>query len=578
MKNYHILSIYLLVVFFLLSCNFSPEKAPNSSLDVKEVNLPMASNSMDDAFPPSLPGTMATNRSLHKYWNLVSFPVDQTTDVVSFLKSDEKFVNIQSVWQWDTNLGEFGDWRVYPQISDFALLTKVTPNGGYWLNIRSAFDFTGTGLSENVYSFNQGWNLIGYSHSASSIAVSNFFTQGDFWKDACGFSAPVVSVWGWQGTTWRVYFPDDADRVTFNNTMGISYEALETLEPGMGVWVNAARNNAPAPTNGCESFEVIELGTSSTVTLPQNTISFLLHVFGEANSGFTIGFKDLTDSQENNVIPTKIGEEFLTYTPKYGNALVPLIPSASATGGQWNFVTYPGAIPNQSKITIRAGASPTSSTLAIQPYITGTQYTAGDIAEGLSIMASIFTNSGLGVDLKNTIVITDSQYATVNASFTHSNTEALVSMGLANVINLFIVEDFLGYSVLGMAPSIPGSLGITGRYNGVLVALESHLSGTSLNHQVLGGTMAHEIGHFLGLFHTTEHGGDYFDPLADTPQCDINRDATENGGNGDGIVLSNECIGYGADNLMFWTASPEVNNTFLSSDQIHILNYSPLAK
>jgi hypothetical protein len=31
--------------------------------------------------------------------------------------------------------------------------------------------------------------------------------------------------------------------------------------------------------------------------------------------------------------------------------------------------------------------------------------------------------------------------------------------------------------------------------------------------------MAHEIGHFLGLRHTTEHGGSAHDPITDTPEC-----------------------------------------------------------
>jgi hypothetical protein len=62
-------------------------------------------------------------------------------------------------------------------------------------------------------------------------------------------------------------------------------------------------------------------------------------------------------------------------------------------------------------------------------------------------------------------------------------------------------------------------------------------------------TMAHEAGHYLGLFHTTEAEATLFDPLDDTPQCERARDD-----NGDGLLDYGECRGAGAENLMFWAA------------------------
>lgn len=67
----------------------------------------------------------------------------------------------------------------------------------------------------------------------------------------------------------------------------------------------------------------------------------------------------------------------------------------------------------------------------------------------------------------------------------------------------------------------------------------------------------HELGHALGLFHTTEPFGDRDDPISDTAVCPRVCDA-----DGDGVLFARECGAQGrgeapcrgaADNLMFWT-------------------------
>jgi hypothetical protein len=75
-----------------------------------------------------------------------------------------------------------------------------------------------------------------------------------------------------------------------------------------------------------------------------------------------------------------------------------------------------------------------------------------------------------------------------------------------------------------------------------------------------GQIIAHELGHALGLFHTSEaplrpashgSGGEgregIYDGLADTAMCSATADK-----NGDGVLSSNECRGDDARNLMFW--------------------------
>ncbi|MCH2287995.1 MAG: hypothetical protein MK481_11155, partial [SAR324 cluster bacterium] len=146
--------------------------------------------------------------------------------------------------------------------------------------------------------------------------------------------------------------------------------------------------------------------------------------------------------------------------------------------------------------------------------------------------------------------------------------------GVNGAVNLFFIEDYSGNlsGILGNAAGIPGSMGIANSWNGVLASLSAHTSGTTLEPQLLGETAAHEMGHHLGLFHTTEQGGTEFDILTDTLECSI------------GTVSAEECDGYGANNIMFWTSwstasrSAGKKQETLSSHQQHVLKYSPLAQ
>lgn len=330
--------------------------------------------------------------------------------------------------------------------------------------------------------------------------------------------------------------------------------------------------------------EVIELGTDTSVTLPDDVVSGVIHIFGQAEEGFVIGLSSIQDPDGNELLGSAERESFLTYTPTYGNALLPLTPDFKFSPGTWTFRTYGGVVPNQAKLFLRTGPEPHASLLDVQPYVTGTTFSAEDIAAALEILKKVYVDGGFLVNVRGTKMVDEPQYANVIPNFNDATTGALVSKGAADVINLFFVEDLFvsdseeNLSLLGIAAGIPGSLGIQGNRNGVLIGLTAHVLGDKLHNQVLGETAAHEMGHFLGLYHPTESGGDSFDPLADTPQCDISRDAVGNGGNGDGQVNPNECVGYGADNLMFWQADGTIEQTTLSPFQTYVINHSPLAK
>ena len=321
---------------------------------------------------------------------------------------------------------------------------------------------------------------------------------------------------------------------------------------------------------------------TGSFAVPSDGVSFLLSVFKDNNGStafYSLSDPDGTDILSSSSTPT------LSRTASgslgaygYANVLVPQSQSFSAKAGTWTFKAYSN---DRVKLALRSGTTPTSTTIVVQPYITGTTWAAGDLNAALSVMSSIYSTNGITLSINSTITISDSQYAAVSGTFTDTTTSALVSQGVTDAVNLFFIEGYTGSwsNVLGNAAGIPGSMGIANAWNGVLIGLMAHASGSTLNSQLLGETAAHEMGHQLGLFHTTEMGGTVFDILTDTPECSNSRD-----NDSDGKMSAEECEDYGGENVMFWTAwssssrSAGKKQETLSSYQQKVLKYSPIAK
>ena len=133
------------------------------------------------------------------------------------------------------------------------------------------------------------------------------------------------------------------------------------------------------------------------------------------------------------------------------------------------------------------------------------------------------------------------------------------------VVTLFIVESIAleqGTTTLGKSGGPPGAATIAGTSKSGVVAVGADV-GTDPT--LTAKIIAHELGHYLGLWHTTERDGSSHDPLSDTPQC------TDDGG--DGVMNSSDCGGKGAENTMFWTANE--NTVSFSDDQGWVMERNP---
>jgi hypothetical protein len=151
----------------------------------------------------------------------------------------------------------------------------------------------------------------------------------------------------------------------------------------------------------------------------------------------------------------------------------------------------------------------------------------GDIRQVVQVMQSIYQTMGINVTIANYFDATESvaqQYSIIR-NFNDVFTLAASSQAPGNTldenlsVNVFLINDFNiseAPGLLGVSNGIPGMAGLHGNSGAGLVFSTASLG--SDNGQ-LGQTMAHEIGHFLGLRHTTEHLGSAHDPITDTPEC-----------------------------------------------------------
>jgi hypothetical protein len=133
----------------------------------------------------------------------------------------------------------------------------------------------------------------------------------------------------------------------------------------------------------------------------------------------------------------------------------------------------------------------------------------------------------------------------------------------AQSVTIFFVQDIDlgdGASIIGLAGGPPGMVATGGNSKaGVVVSVANWMSDPA----GIAMVMAHETGHFLGLFHTTEKTGDTFDPIGDTPECPQT----------DGRADDAECADKGLENLMWWNYSPATMESF-SADQSWVVQRS----
>ncbi len=211
--------------------------------------------------------------------------------------------------------------------------------------------------------------------------------------------------------------------------------------------------------------------------------------------------------------------------------------------------------------------------------IDGTEIFQEELDDAIEVMRSLYTNGdGPTLGTVETYTATHPSGSIIEEEGEDANTLRAITAGESQqAMNVYFISDFVEPGTLGFASGIPGVLGIEGTAgSGVIIAVDGHLmdDGSSLDTQMMGETIAHEAGHQIGLFHTTEEEGGEggYDVIADTPECPQSQDL-----DGDGALTAEECINFDGTNFMFWTSGDARQNT-MSPIQSDVLYFSTIVQ
>lgn len=294
---------------------------------------------------------------------------------------------------------------------------------------------------------------------------------------------------------------------------------------------------AVAPDPAQSVFDV-QCGSSKTFdfTVPAGSEGFFVGPF--TRNGMKIEPRTLTGPNGVN-LDIRSEYSFMAINPELLGSLAPIMFPGSDQpefrdvfgGGDWTLTVET----NSSEICFYVIPQPAAgTTLHINLYLVGVPgLTASqarsdaDIGQVMQVVRTIYSKMGITASIANFIDASDAVTSEFSIVRDFNDIYDLVASSEAQgttaedqlSVNVFLINDFNiseAPGLLGVSAGIPGMAGLHGNSGAGLVFSSASLGE---DNKQLGQTMAHEIGHFLGLRHTTEHGFGVHDPITDTPTC-----------------------------------------------------------
>lgn len=335
-------------------------------------------------------------------------------------------------------------------------------------------------------------------------------------------------------------------------------------------------------TYGWDGASGISVGTLLELELPPDLVSFAVTVdVPGANTGL-----DLLEVDGETWIDGALyeGQGAWDTAPYYhwavsgGTVVAPITPSTDPSGArclrvQAAALTDLSGTSGTLWLTTRSGETP-APVLDLNVVVVGaTDISSADLQTALATTSSIWTAGG-GPAVGSVVEYSLTGDTFLDYDDSTSLRASAIDPTRTRAMNLFFVQDYLNPDgTLGEAGGIPGPVGLQQVDEaGVILSVDAHLAfDGGVDTALLGSTIAHEVGHQLGLFHTTESDGTRLESLDDTPACPASADLDD-----DGYFSAAECQAHDGPNFMFWAAGSYVQET-VSADQGWVLRQAPVA-
>ena len=305
----------------------------------------------------------------------------------------------------------------------------------------------------------------------------------------------------------------------------------------------------PGPASGTE-VRVVPLGDFTVpasslspdivFATPPETVSVMLRSVQTSGDPLDMYFYQVFDAHGQifslEAMSMYVDQTIRWYPFDAASAVAMLIPNATTDRYtyrpgymRFSMAAYPAATGGGGSVTMHVdalevlGAAPTTGSLHLRIHLVGVGVTAATAASNARIMAFVSRFSAI-VGMVG-ITVADVSYVDIDAPTLSiidtadgegSELSQLFRMSTGtteNVLNLFLVQEVRAgdtgeFNTLGIAGGIPGPARVHGSsHSGVVIAFDPGVVGNGApGGDLAGHVAAHECGHFLGLFHTTENG------------------------------------------------------------------------
>lgn len=192
-------------------------------------------------------------------------------------------------------------------------------------------------------------------------------------------------------------------------------------------------------------------------------------------------------------------------------------------------------------VILRGAVAPDQGTLRARIVLASTVRTDAEVQRALAVAEGVWADiyAQAGIDLVLIDGTTDEADLEQPGFGSDDAYESISNETDAGDVTVVIAPTISGSpDIYGVAGGIPGPLVGTSR-SVVTVAALTHAGSdglfSPLEERLLGETLAHEVGHYLGLFHPVETDWDMWDAIDDTAECDS----------------QTTCVGQLGTNMMF---------------------------